>query len=202
MGDNLPLYLAVITASYLIGDIPFAFIISKMVKNIDIRYAGEGNVGARNVLHTIGKPYGIAVALLDFSKGLVVAFICRIFGLPMNIAFVAGFAVVLGHDFPIFLKFKGGKGVATAFGFLFGLFPFATFAALFLMLILFSIKRYYLFSMAFGMASLPILWMPIFRKSFKEIAFTVILLCFLGIKRLIDIPHMRRIREASGWDKR
>ncbi len=154
------------------------------------------------MLHTIGKPYGIAVALLDFSKGYAVAFICSIFGLPMNIAFVAGFAVILGHDFPVFLKFKGGKGIATTLGFLFGLFPYPTLAALTLMLFLFFIKRYYLFSMTFGIASLPILWMPLFKKDLKEIILTIMLLCVLAVKRLIDIPHMRKIREASGWDKR
>jgi len=200
--DDVILYISICLLSYLIGDIPFAFIFSKMVKRIDIRYEGEGNVGARNVLHIIGKPYGILVALLDFSKGFVIALLCLSFKLPFYITVIAGFSVVLGHDFPVFLKFKGGKGVATALGFLLGLYPIPTFAALFLMLIIFSIKRYYLFAMAIGIASLPVLWMPLFKHSIKEIIFTVSFLSFLGIKRIIDIPHMRRVRETSGWDKR
>ncbi|MCK4233322.1 glycerol-3-phosphate acyltransferase [candidate division WOR-3 bacterium] len=200
--NEIVLYIIIFLLSYLIGDIPFAFILPKLVKKVDIRYEGEGNVGARNVLHTIGKSYGILVGLLDFSKGFVVALICLFFRLPFYITFIAGFAAVLGHDFPIFLKFKGGKGVATALGFLFGLFPIPTFATLFLMLITFSIKRYYLFAMVIGIGSLPVLWLPLFKHSIKEITATVIFLSFLGIKRIIDTPHMRKVREASGWDKR
>ena len=196
------IYILICLLAYFIGDIPFGFILSKKVKKIDIRYAGEGNVGARNVLHTVGKFYGILVALLDFSKGSVVALICRFSQLPLYITFIAGFCVVLGHDFPVFLKFKGGKGIAAALGFIFVLYPLPTFAALFTMLIAFFIKRYYLFAMSIGIGSLPLLWMPVFKKNTKEIILTVSLLCFLALKRIIDIPHMRRVKEASGWDKR
>lgn len=149
----------------------------------------------------MGKPYGIVVAILDFSKGFLVAFICLEIGFQLYISFIAGFLVVLGHDFPLFLKFKGGKGIATTLGFLFGLFPIPTFAALFIMLITFFIKRYYLYAMVIGIASLPLVWMPILKYSLKEIIFTVSLLAFMGIKRIIDIPHMKRIKEVSGWNK-
>jgi glycerol-3-phosphate acyltransferase PlsY len=188
--------------AYFIGDIPFAFILTKLTKKGDIRFIGEGNVGARNVLHTVGKLYGILVALLDFSKGFVVALLCLYLELPFYISFLAGFSAVLGHDFPVFLKFKGGKGVATALGFLFGLYPVPTFAALVLMLFSFTIKRYYLIAMAVGLASLPLLWMPVFKQSIRDIVLTVCYLLFLGFKRLIDIPHMRKVRETTGWDKR
>lgn len=200
--NDFILYITIWILSYLIGDIPFAFILSKRVKKVDIRYEGEGNVGARNVLHTIGKSYGILVGLLDFSKGFVVALTCLFLKIPFLVTFIAGFSVVLGHNFPIFLKFKGGKGIATALGFLCGLFPFPTFGALTLMLIAFTIKRYYLFAMVIGIGSLPVLWMPLFKHSFKEIIATTLLLLFLGMKRIFDIPHMRRVKEASGWDKR
>jgi len=199
--NNLTIYIIIFLIAYFIGSIPFAFIIAKLVKGIDIRYAGEGNVGARNVLHTIGKPYGVIVGLLDFLKGVVVALLCQLLNLTFPFIIVAGFGVVIGHDFPIFLKFKGGKGIATALGFLFILYPLPTLAALSLMLILFSIRRYFHFAASIGIASLPILWMPIFKNSFKEILFTVSYLSFLGVKRLIDEPHMKKIREKSGWDK-
>jgi glycerol-3-phosphate acyltransferase PlsY len=201
-GNEVVLSIVVCLLAYFIGDIPFAFILTKLAKKGDIRFVGEGNVGARNVLHTVGKVYGILVALLDFSKGFVVALLCLYLQLPFYITFLAGFAVLLGHDFPIFLKFKGGKGVATALGFLFGLFPIPTFGALFLMLLAFTIKRYYLIAMAVGLASLPVIFMPVFKHSIREIFMTVCYLLFLGFKRLIDTPHMRRIRQTTGWDKR
>lgn len=199
--DNWLTYIVVFLFSYLIGSIPFAFIVAKIVKDVDIRYAGEGNVGARNVLHTIGKPYGILVGLLDFLKGSVVAFICLSLNLTFPITIIAGFGAVIGHDFPVFLKFKGGKGIATAFGFLFVLFPLPTLAASSFMLILFSMRRYFHFAASIGIGSLPVLWMPIFKNSLKEIIFTICYLSFLGIKRLIDEPHMKKIKEESGWDK-
>ena len=199
--DNWLTYIIVFLLSYLTGSIPFAFIIAKGVKGIDIRYVGEGNVGARNVLHTIGKPYGILVGLLDFLKGCVIALLCLSLNLSFLVTIIAGFSVVLGHDFPVFLKFKGGKGIATAFGFLFVLFPLPTLAASSFMLILFSIRRYFHFAAIIGIGSLPVLWMPIFKNSLKEIIFTICYLSFLGIKRLIDEPHMKKIKEESGWDK-
>lgn len=200
--NEVALYISVCLLAYFIGDIPFAFLLTKLAKKGDIRFVGEGNVGARNVLHTVGKVYGVLVALLDFSKGFVVALLCLFLELPFYITFLAGFSVVLGHDFPLFLKFKGGKGVATALGFLFGIFPIPTFGALFLMLLAFAVKRYYLIAMAVGLASLPVLWMPLFKHGMRDIGLTVCYLLFLGVKRFIDTPHMRRIRETTGWDKR
>ncbi len=199
--NNWLMSLGVFSFSYAIGDIPFAFIIAKMVKGIDIRFAGEGNVGARNVLHTVGKPYGILVGILDFLKGAVVAYICLYFKFPFPTIVIAGFGVVIGHDFPVFLKFLGGNGFAAALGFLLVLFPQPVSAALFLMLILFSIRRYFHFAASIGIGSLPVLWMPLFKNSLREIIFTICFLSFLGIKRIIAQPHMKRIKESSGWDK-
>ncbi|MEO0293566.1 MAG: glycerol-3-phosphate acyltransferase [candidate division WOR-3 bacterium] len=191
----------VFLSSYLIGSVPFAFITGKLVKGIDIRYAGEGNVGARNVLHTVGKPYGIIVGILDALKGVIVAILCLSLNLSFTTIVIGGFGVVLGHDFPIFLGFKGGKGLATAIGFLLILFPLPMVVSLTFMLIMFSIRRYFHFAVSIGIGSLPILWMPLFKNSFKEIIFTISYLSFLGIKRLIDEPHMREVKKKSGWDK-
>ncbi len=201
LDNNVAKYLLIFTFSYLVGSIPFAFIIAKRVKHIDIRYAGEGNVGSRNVLHTVGRFYGILVGILDFSKGISISLLCLWLELPLTITFIAGFFVILGHGFPIFLKFRGGKGAAAALGFLCGLFPLPTLSALLLSLILFSFRRRFHFAFGFGMASLPILWMPIFKNSLREILLTVILISLLGVKRVIDEPHMRSVKEESGWDK-
>lgn len=194
-------YISIFIISYLIGSIPFAFIIAKLVKGIDIRYAGEGNVGARNVLHTIGKPYGIIVGFLDFLKGAIVAYLCLLYDFSFPMIVTAGFGVVIGHDFTIFLKFKGGKGMASAIGFLFILFPLPTIASLTIMLIIFSIKRSFHLAVSIGVASLPILWMPLFENSIKEIIFTICFLSSLGLKRILDEPHMREIKEKTGWNK-
>jgi glycerol-3-phosphate acyltransferase PlsY len=109
--------------AYLIGSIPTAYIFGKMLKNIDIRHHGSGNVGATNVFRTLGKGPGILVLLLDILKGVVVvALLPDVLGLTdILYRIIFAFMVVCGHNWTIFLKFKGGKGIATSFGVLIGL---------------------------------------------------------------------------------
>ena len=102
---------ALVTAviSYLIGSISWSVILSKHYGR-DVRNYGSGNAGATNMMRTFGKRAGAKTFLLDFLKAMVASFVGRIF-LGLNGAFIAGFFCIIGHAFPIFLKFKGGKGV-------------------------------------------------------------------------------------------
>ncbi|RJP28661.1 MAG: glycerol-3-phosphate 1-O-acyltransferase [Candidatus Omnitrophota bacterium] len=115
-----------ITVSYLIGCIPTAFIFGK-IKGIDIRRSGSGNIGATNALRVLGKGAGISVLVIDILKGFIaVAFIGDIFitrsgFAPGFIRIIFALAVIAGHNWTVFLNFKGGKGVATTLGALFGL---------------------------------------------------------------------------------
>jgi len=115
-------YIVLILLSYLIGSIPFSYLTAKIMGNIDIRNYGSGNSGATNVLRTLGKKAGFIAFVGDFTKGFSVALIAKsILGVDAAVIFSA--FVVLGHCYPIFLKFKGGKGVATTGGTIFGLYP-------------------------------------------------------------------------------
>ena len=105
---------------YFIGAIPFGFLIGK-AHNIDIRQQGSKNIGATNVLRTLGKRWGYLCFLLDFLKGVGVIFLALNFT-PSFLLLSFGL-VVLGHIFPVFLKFKGGKGIATCLGSLIVLYP-------------------------------------------------------------------------------
>ena len=111
-----------ITAFYLIGSIPFALILTKLLGHGDIRNIGSGNVGATNVLRTGNKYLAFAVLCLDIAKGVVPFLILKFIydTNTLHSIFLCHFAI-LGHIFPIWLKFKGGKGVATYIGFLIGL---------------------------------------------------------------------------------
>ena len=111
-----------ITVFYLIGTIPFALILTKLLGHGDIRNIGSGNVGATNVLRTGNKYLAFAVLCLDIAKGLLPFLILKLFydTNTLHSIFLCHFAI-LGHIFPIWLKFKGGKGVATYIGFLIGL---------------------------------------------------------------------------------
>src|SRR5690242_10288431 len=96
--------------SYLLGSIPFGLLVAR-AKGVDLRKVGSGNVGATNVVRTLGKPLGFMVFALDFLKGLVPTLVGR--ADDDAVALLFGIAAVLGHVFPVWLKFKGGKGVAT-----------------------------------------------------------------------------------------
>jgi glycerol-3-phosphate acyltransferase PlsY len=115
-----PYLLSALIFGYLLGSIPFGLIISKYAGLGDIRNIGSGNIGATNVLRTGNKKVAAGVLLADFLKG---TFAVLIAGFGPDLAVVAGLGAFFGHLFPVWLKFKGGKGIATYIGVLFGLFP-------------------------------------------------------------------------------
>ncbi|MFP4082705.1 MAG: glycerol-3-phosphate acyltransferase [Candidatus Aminicenantes bacterium] len=191
--------LAGCVSSYLLGSIPFSYMVARMVKGVDIRFVGEGNVGARNVWHVVGKKYGAAAGILDMSKGLGAYGLGILLGLSSWGVWLCGFSVVAGHDFPLFLKGRGGKGAASAMGFLLGMEPLVILISGLLMGVVYFPSRNFHLAIGIGMGSIPLLWRIILRESWAEIFLLLCFLIFLGLKRLIDEPHMRRIKKESGW---
>jgi|TARA_B110000114_G_C14845436_1_gene298425 glycerol-3-phosphate acyltransferase PlsY len=112
-------YLIIALGSYLLGSIPFGFILTKIFLKKDIRYIGSGNIGATNALRTGNKPLAYATLLLDITKAILPVLYIK-FNYPDYI-FITSLSVFLGHVFPIWLKFNGGKGVATYIGILFSI---------------------------------------------------------------------------------
>ena len=112
-------YLAVGIASYLMGSIPFGLILTKLFLNKDIREIGSGNIGATNALRTGNKLIGYSTLILDIAKAIIPVIYVK-FNYP-DIIYIASLCAFLGHVFPIWLKFKGGKGVATYVGILFSI---------------------------------------------------------------------------------
>jgi glycerol-3-phosphate acyltransferase PlsY len=111
-----PFMIAAAVLGYLLGSIPFGLLLTRMAGLGDIRSIGSGNIGATNVLRTGNKGLALATLLLDGAKGAVAVLIARAATQSEDIAVIAGAAAFIGHIFPIWLKFKGGKGVATALG--------------------------------------------------------------------------------------
>jgi acyl phosphate:glycerol-3-phosphate acyltransferase len=107
-----------ILAAYLLGSVPFGLIAGFKIKGLDIREHGSKNIGATNVSRVVGKKWGIAVLLLDAAKGYVACVLPAFFGQSLAFPFqlLLGISAILGHSFPVWLKFKGGKGVATSLG--------------------------------------------------------------------------------------
>ena len=104
--------------AYLLGSIPFPYIVTKLRTGKDIRQIGTKNMGSGNVFHNVGIFEGLIVLILDVGKGILATYIAYLMHFPHYAIAIVGFFAVLGHDYPIFLGFKGGKGAATTLGIL------------------------------------------------------------------------------------
>ncbi len=140
---------AVAIISYFLGSLPGGFIAGR-IAGVDVRRHGSGNIGATNVLRLLGKKYGYAVFFFDALKGFLAVRLAILLAEHIETSraysdwfgILAALACVLGHTFPVWLKFKGGKGVATSAGTMLGLAPLATIVAVFVWIAVFEITRY------------------------------------------------------------
>ena len=157
MSASLPIMFA---TSYLLGSLPSGYLAGRMA-GVDIRQHGSGNIGATNVLRVLGKPYGVAVFVIDAGKGFVpVRIAYALFAAsphPEYYAIIAAVLVVLGHAFPVWLKFRGGKGVATSAGAVVALVPLAAAAAIAVWFLIFLPTRYVSLASIVAALSLPLI---------------------------------------------
>ncbi len=177
------------------GAIPFGFIIAK-IKGIDIRRKGSGNIGFANVFRSVGKSEGIIVLILDISKGLLLVLLLNKY-CGYYFGMIAGISAMLGHIFTPFLKFKGGKGVATGLGVFIGLAPVSALFSFIVWLLVFLISRYISLGSISAAVALPLfiyLSRFIIRDEYNIfLEILTILVCILvivmhrsNIKRLIQ----------------
>lgn len=137
-----PAWPALIVLSYLLGSVPFGLVIGKLVKGVDVREYGSGNIGTTNVLRTVGRKWSIVVFLCDFGKAAIVVLLARwLVGAPALEVACAGAAVV-GHTWSLYLGLKGGKGVASGFGGFVALSPLAAFVVAVFGLAVMAVFRY------------------------------------------------------------
>jgi glycerol-3-phosphate acyltransferase PlsY len=156
-----------LAASYVLGSVSFSVIVVWALARVDLRTLGSGNAGATNVLRTSGRWPALVVLALDVGKGLVPVRTARFLEAPIEIVAGAALAAVLGHVFPIFFGFRGGKGVATGFGAFLGLVPLAAGAASLLFLALVVTTRYV--SVGSIVAAIAI---PLFAGLFARLGWT------------------------------
>lgn len=164
-------YVVIIVVSYLLGSIPFGYLLVKIFRGKDIRQTGSGNIGATNVARSGATGLGILTLLLDALKGVVAvwhashgahhllrepAFALQHPDIVPDMMAAAAFAAVVGHVFPVWLRFKGGKGVATALGVFVLLFPKAILVALAIFIIAVAISRYVSLGSILATVALPI----------------------------------------------
>jgi len=142
--------------SYLLGSIPFGYLIAKREK-INVRNHGSGNIGATNVLRTVGKKAGILTLTGDFLKGFIPVLMALYITQSEYIIGLVGILAILGHIYPIFLKFKGGKGVATSLGVFTGIMPLVVLITTIIWLIICFVSRYVSLSSMVASIALPVL---------------------------------------------
>ncbi len=136
-------FLLFLILAYLLGSIPTAVIYSRIVHGVDIRNHGSGNAGATNSLRVLGKKAGFAVLIIDVVKGVLAVQLPRMFfSNDPETLIIFGFAAVIGHLLPIFAGFRGGKGIATSFGIILALQPFAALICLLVFILMVYISKY------------------------------------------------------------
>ncbi|HCR85057.1 MAG TPA: acyl-phosphate glycerol 3-phosphate acyltransferase [Alphaproteobacteria bacterium] len=180
--------------AYLIGSIPFGLIVTKWSDLGDIRNQGSGNIGATNVARIAGKRLGALVLVLDLAKGAIAVLVAKlVMGFDPQTEFYCGIAAVIGHIFPLWLKFKGGKGVATALGTALVLIPYIALLVMVIWLFAFKMTRISAVAALVAVSLLPVIvffFGDANTKFHMHYAISVSILVFLrhisNIKRLLD----------------
>jgi glycerol-3-phosphate acyltransferase PlsY len=183
-----------IVCSYIIGSFPSAYVAGRVRRGIDIRNVGSRNMGTMNVLYQVGVAEGILVLLIDGAKGIAAILLARWLGLPMPIQLGAGVAALMGHRFPIFLKFCGGIGGATSMGILLFLMPKAILIYLAIVLVTLAITRNLTFSYGAALSCFPFVGWLIYDST-TLVAFSIVLLLFLAGN---SVPGIKVIF-SHGW---
>ncbi len=181
---------------FLFGSIPFGYVIGKL-KGVDVRQHGSGNIGATNVSRVLGKKYGALVLLLDALKGAFPVLTVKLAGLPEEYQVLSGLFAVLGHCFSPFLKFRGGKGVATGLGAFIVISPKITLLAFFIFLVVFFLTRYVSLSSITAALTYPLLYR--FLEKPSELSFILVSLTAL----VIVVKHHSNIKRLlKGEEKK
>ena len=158
------IYLIIIIVAYLLGNISTSYIVAKKLAGVDIRTQGSGNAGSTNVLRTLGKKAGALTFIGDVLKGLIAILLAKFIAYIAHLdqatcAYLAVVAVVLGHNYPVFLGFKGGKGVATSLGSMLGMNPIIALTCLGFFIIIVAITKYVSLGSILGIGLSPIIMM-------------------------------------------
>jgi len=198
--------LLIAVAAYLLGSVPIGYLLIRIFRHQDIRQAGSGNIGATNVLRSGGKGLGAATFLLDVLKGSAAVGLGALLGgwlLPQcpirDAEALAALAAVLGHIFPVWLHFRGGKGVATGFGVFLVASPLAALAAISLFALALALSRYVSLASILGAASFPLFATFLVRGDRPPFFIAV----EIAVALLIIVKHHQNIRRLlNGTESR
>jgi acyl phosphate:glycerol-3-phosphate acyltransferase len=192
------LYLIVGVVAYLLGSIPFGLILVRVFRKQDIRQQGSGNIGATNVIRSGGKGLGAATFLLDAAKGYIAVLLAWQVGLHVhqtqfqtqNLAATAAVCALVGHVYPLWLGFKGGKGVATGFGVFLGITATAALVALASFIVIFALSRYVSLASIIAAIAFPVAALLLPHEALTSFMIAVVILLPL----IVIAKHHANIR--------
>ena len=186
----------IMLVAYLLGSIPFGYIFAKLFGKTDIREHGSGNIGATNVLRVMGWKLALPVFVLDLLKGFMAVFLAKIVDSGSLLPLAAGILVMLGHSFPLFLGFKGGKAAATAIGVLLALSGWVTLALFAAAVLILAVTRYVSLASVVGSLLVPIFFW-LFGFDLPHIIFG------LAVAALVVFRHQANIKRLlSGTESK
>ncbi|MDP2944886.1 MAG: glycerol-3-phosphate 1-O-acyltransferase PlsY [Atribacterota bacterium] len=191
----------IIISCYLLGSIPFGYIVGKLFKKVDIREFGSGNIGAANALRILGPLLASFVVIGDIGKGIFSIYLVQYFKIDnLLILTIAGLAVICGHDWSLFLGFKGGKGIATTFGVVFALNPTISILALIIWGVVVITTRYVSLSSIFAVISIFIFTI-LFKQPYEYIIFSAIIMILGIFKHKENIERLKSKKERKIGEK-
>ena len=191
----------IIISCYLLGSIPFGYIVGKLFKKIDIRELGSGNIGAANVFRILGPSLASLVLIGDIGKGIFSIYLVRYLNIDnLLILTIAGLVVICGHDWSLFLGFKGGKGIATTFGVVFALNPTISILALIVWGVVVITTRYVSLASIFAVISIFIFTI-LFKQPYEYIIFGAIILVLGIFNHKENIKRLKSKKERKIGEK-
>lgn len=191
----------IITICYLLGSLPFGYIMGKLFKKVDIREFGSGNIGASNVLRTLGPLLASLVIIGDVGKGILSIYLVKYFNIDSSLILaIAGLAVICGHDWSLFLGFKGGKGIATTFGVVLALNPTISILAVTVWGVVLITSKYASLSSICALISI-LIFTILFKQPYEYIVFSAIILIIAIFKHKENIKRLKSKKERKIGEK-
>ena len=189
----------VVLIGYLLGNIQAGYLLGKLLKKVDIRTLGQGNAGASNAVESLGWKFGVLVALIDILKGVAAILLVKfMFSVGFNkegalLLYTAGYFAILGHIYPFYMKFKGGKGTATLIGILLGMNPVYGIIAMFILAGVTFATDY------IAIGTLSLLFYVLFMTIFKDLGLWPVMITIAGglLSIWLHLPNFRRIQNGQ-----
>ncbi|MCK4241161.1 MAG: glycerol-3-phosphate 1-O-acyltransferase PlsY [Candidatus Atribacteria bacterium] len=191
----------VIIICYLLGSVPFGYIIGKLFKKIDIREYGSGNIGTTNAFRILGPVLASLVLIGDIGKGVFSIYLVRFLNIDsLFILIIAGLAVICGHDWSLFLRFKGGKGVATTFGVIFSFNLVISILAVIVWVIIIIFTKYASLASISSLTAV-VIFMILLKQPYEYVIFSIIILILTVFKHKENIKRLRLGKEKKFGEK-